>query len=349
VLVHLPGAFRAAQIFGAAYVTAPVNHQYAMELMAQAVERDISYRSRPVEETRFALEPTRVWVQSSLSCYPFDRIRMLPPAVMAFLENRKASEILLPPERISEPPASPRSPIAPPPKRLPLMMWREGDLQPLLAEFSPQLEGLQRLLDAEPAGEIRDPRILSAIFFYQLARGLMRPAFFDELTGLRNRHELDRLSPELLGLLERKKRNSPGDFFMAIDIDHFKKVNDTYGHPMGDIVLQKVAKRLFELTRKGDYVFRVGGEEFLIFLADSGDKGVPRVAQKIRREISELVIDVPELPKPLKVTVSIGVAQFRKDPGHPKTPIDRAMDEADEALYRAKERGRNKVVYYWKK
>jgi diguanylate cyclase (GGDEF)-like protein len=349
VLIHLPGAWRAAQIFGATYASAPLSHQYAMELLAQAVERDVSYRSRPDEETRQALEPTRAWTVASLSRYPFDRGRVLPPALASFLENRKASEILMPPEKLSEPPTSSRPPIAPPPKRVPLVMWREGDLQPLLSALAAQTEGLQRLLDAEPMGEIRDPKLLSAVYFYQLARGLMRPAFFDELTGLRNRHELERLIPELHAHLQRKKKNSPGDFFLGIDIDHFKRINDTYGHPVGDIVLQKVAKRLFELTRKGDYVFRVGGEEFLIFLADAGDKGVPRVAQKIRREIGELDIEVPELAKPLRVTVSIGVAQFRDDPARVKSAVDRSIEDADEALYLAKERGRNKVVYFWKK
>ncbi|HEX5035539.1 MAG TPA: GGDEF domain-containing protein [bacterium] len=351
MLVHLPGAYRATQIFGAAYVTAPVNQQYAMELMAQAVERDLSYRLRPDEETRFALEPTRVWVQSTLSRFPLAHIRALPKSVLAFLENRKASEILLPPQQAAEiSPSSSRPPLAPPPKRLPLIMWREGDLHPLLADFRPQIEGLQRLLDAAPAGDLSDPALLSAVYFYQLARRLMRTAFFDELTGLRNRHELERLTEaEFLPRLQRKKKNSPSDFFLAIDIDHFKKVNDTYGHPVGDIVLQKVAKRLFEVTRKGDYVFRVGGEEFLIFLAGAGDKGVPRVAQKIRREISELKIEVPELAKPLRVTVSIGVAHFREDPSSVKPPVDHSMDDADVALYRAKERGRNKVVYFWKK
>lgn len=349
MLVHLPGAFRAAQIFGAVYTSAPLGHQYAMELMAQAVERDISYRLRPEEETRLALEDTRLWIVSSLNRYALGHIRFLPPRVAEFLSNRKASEILRPPALISEPPNSSRPPIAPPPKRVPLILWREPEAQPLLAEWAGQVEGLQRLLDQEPAGEIADPRLRSAIYFYQTARASLRLAYFDELTGLRNRHELDRLTPELYIHLERKKKNSPGDYFLVVDIDHFKKVNDTYGHPVGDIVLQKVAKRLFELTRKGDYVFRVGGEEFLIYLADAGEKGVPRVAQKIRREISELEIPVSSLPKPLRVTVSIGAAHFRFDPSDPRPPLARSQEEADEALYRAKEKGRNRVVYFWKR
>jgi diguanylate cyclase (GGDEF)-like protein len=357
MLVHLPGAFRAAQIFGAAYVTAPLGHQYAMELMAQAVERDVSCRSRPVEEIRSALEDSMAWALSAQSRYSLDKIRLLPPVVSNFLQNRKASEILIPPTRISDAPISLRSPVVPPPpSRLPLVMWKEAELKPLLAQWPGMVAGLQKLLDQEPPGEIRDPKLLSLIYFYQMADALMRPAFFDELTGLRNLRELDRLSDELNNNLLRKNKNSPGDFFLAVDIDHFKRINDNHGHAAGNIVLQKVAKRLFELTRKGDYAFRTGGEEFLVTLANAGDKGVPKVAQKIRREISVLDIPIPGLARPLRVTVSVGVARFRllsekdlSDPVLPKSPIPRSMEEADQALYEAKENGRNRVRYYWKK
>lgn len=284
MLVHLPGAFRAAQIFGAAYETAPLGHQYAMELMAQAVERDISCRHRPVEETRLALESSRLWVASALSRHSFENLRLLPPGVSNFLQNRKASEILPPPAVIS------------------------------------------------------DSRLLSAVCFYQMAQASMRLAYFDELTGLRNRHELERLTPQFEAELLRKRKNTPGDFFLMVDIDFFKKVNDTYGHAAGD------------------YFFRQGGEEFLAFLSNVGDKGIAKLAQKIRRQISDLEIPIPGEANPLKVTVSIGVARFRvlshKDleaPGLPKTPVARAIEEADEALYAAKERGRNRVVYHWKK
>ncbi len=360
MLIHLPGAYRATQIFGSVYDIAPLSQRYAMELMALAVDRDVSYQSRPVEEIRESLEPSRRWVASALQRYRFDSTRWLPQLVLRFLEDRKASEILMPPALISEPPISPRVSLIQPPPRLPLIMWREAELQPLLSQWSGQLAGLQRFLDQEPPGEILDPKLQGLVYFYQTAEALMRLAFFDELTGLRNRRELGRLyTDELHGNLLRKRQNSPGDFFLGIDIDHFKKINDAHGHAIGDIVLQKVAKRLFELTRKGDYVFRVGGEEFLIYLVNVGDKGVPRVAQKIRSEISKLEISVPGLAKPIRVTISIGVSRFRllsekelRDPDFvkiPPTPLARLQEEADRALYRAKEKGRNRVVYYWKK
>lgn len=355
MLVHLPGAYRAAQIFGAAYQAAPLGHQYALELIAQAVERDISYRNRPVEETRLALEASRLWVISALNRHPFERLHLLPTAVSNFLQNRKASEILIPPALISEPPSS-RPPIAPPPKRVPLVMWREPEAQPLLTEWGAQVSGLQKLIDAQPAGDIQDPALLSAIYFYQMGRAAMRLAYFDELTGLRNRHELERLTPQFEAELLRKRKNTPGDFFLMIDIDFFKKINDTYGHAAGDIVLQKVAKTLFQGFRSGDFFFRQGGEEFLAFLSNVGEKGIARLAQKIRRQIEELEIFIPGEEKPLKVTVSIGVARFRvlsakdlESPNLPKTPVARGIEESDEALYVAKERGRNRVVYYWKK
>jgi diguanylate cyclase (GGDEF)-like protein len=140
-----------------------------------------------------------------------------------------------------------------------------------------------------------------------------------------------------------------------VDIDHFKNVNDTHGHPVGDVVLQKVAKALFRV-REGDYVFRLGGEEFLLFMANIGERGIARVAQRIRRTISEMEISAPALEAPLRVTVSIGVTRFRTltraelaMPDLPKTPVARAIEESDQALYRAKNRGRNRVVYFWKK
>jgi diguanylate cyclase (GGDEF)-like protein len=269
------------------------------------------------------------------------------------LENRRASEILAPPAHVTEPPVSPRPSIQKPP-RLPLVSWREKDLQPLLADWNAQVAGLQRLMDLQPPGEIQDPELLSAAYFYDVARGALRLAYFDELTGLRNRHELERLTPILEANLRRKRKNAPADYFLMADIDHFKNVNDTHGHPVGDVVLQKVAKALFKV-REGDYVFRLGGEEFLLFLANIGEKGIARVAQRIRREISELEIPVPGLEKPLRVTVSVGVTRFRvlsradlSAPDLPRIPVERAIEESDRALYTAKKRGRNRVVYYWK-
>ncbi|HSA58980.1 MAG TPA: GGDEF domain-containing protein [bacterium] len=354
MLVHLPGAFRAAQIFGAVYDVAPLSQRYAMELMALAVDRDVSYRHKELEDLRRDLEPSRQWIRDTLGRVPWDFGRWLPQPVRLFLENRRASEILVPPARITEPPVSPRTPIQQP-TRLPLVSWREKDLQPLLGEWNAQVAGLQRLMDLQPPGEIRDPELLSAAYFYDVARGALRLAYFDELTGLRNRHELERLTPILEANLQRKRKNAPADYFLMVDIDHFKNVNDTHGHPVGDIVLQKIAKALFHV-REGDYVFRLGGEEFLLFMANVGERGIGRVAQRIRRQISELKISAPGLEEPLRVTVSIGVTRFRvlslsdlSVPDLPKTPVSRAIEETDQALYRAKKRGRNRVVYYWKK
>lgn len=139
-------------------------------------------------------------------------------------------------------------------------------------------------------------------------------------------------------LLTRCIRDSrpeqPGALFI-LDIDHFKAVNDTWGHPAGDVVLQNVARIIQNSLRKGDHTGRLGGEEFAVLLPSaSGDEAL-MLAERIRRQLEEAIIETPEAS--IAVTISIGVALLY---GH---SIDSVQEAADKALYQAKHNGRNQV------
>ena len=125
---------------------------------------------------------------------------------------------------------------------------------------------------------------------------------------------------------------------LALDIDHFKRINDGYGHEAGDRVLQQLAALLVNNSRAGDYLFRLGGEEFLMLLVDTGLNGARRAAEKLRASVEREVFRLPQ-EQTLSVTMSIGLACFD---GHPD--YQQMMRRADEALYKAKEGGRNQVV-----
>jgi diguanylate cyclase (GGDEF)-like protein len=157
----------------------------------------------------------------------------------------------------------------------------------------------------------------------------------DGLTGLLNHRTFQQRFAELL---ERAQRHAGKAAVLLCDIDHFKGVNDTYGHPIGDEVLRRVAKVLQEVPRKIDVPARYGGEEFVVLLDNVDVAQARAVAERIRIEISKLVVDTDK--GPLSVTESIGVAAFPDDGRDRATLIERA----DLALYHAKHTGRNRVV-----
>ena len=159
----------------------------------------------------------------------------------------------------------------------------------------------------------------------------------DGLTGLTNH----RAFQERFGdLLERAARHGHKAAVLLCDVDHFKKVNDNYGHPIGDEVLRRVAKVLQDVARKIDITARYGGEEFAVVL-DNADLAQARsVAERMRQEIAKMVVETEK--GPLRITESIGVAAFPEDGRDRATLIERA----DLALYHAKHSGRNQVVTY---
>lgn len=152
----------------------------------------------------------------------------------------------------------------------------------------------------------------------------------DHLTGLFNRRVWDRYTASL-GEDDRTYN------ILALDIDHFKHVNDTYGHVNGDLVLQQFADILKVETRAHDTVARIGGEEFVILMYDLTPEKVDKVANRIRELVATETFYLNDFP-PIQITTSVGVANGTA------LPIKQMVDLADSALYQAKNEGRNQVV-----
>lgn len=154
----------------------------------------------------------------------------------------------------------------------------------------------------------------------------------DKLTGIFNRRKLD----EILHLeIEKTKRYDQTLSIILIDIDHFKRVNDTYGHQTGDEVLKSVSKVLQTNIRKIDFLGRFGGEEFLIICPQTGKEGAMSLAEDMRKRIAEY-----EFPTVKNVTISLGVTTYKDDDNE-----DSLIKRCDAALYQAKGDGRNKAIY----
>jgi len=158
----------------------------------------------------------------------------------------------------------------------------------------------------------------------------------DGLTGLANRRRLDaELTRELLS----HDRHHRSFSVLMLDVDKFKVLNDTYGHPSGDAVLRQMAKLLGDCTRRGDTVARFGGEEFLLILPETPAAGALHLAENIRATVEETVFKIED-GKEVRVTVSIGMARF---PDHGKS-AEALIAAADGALYRSKQSGRNRIT-----
>ena len=159
----------------------------------------------------------------------------------------------------------------------------------------------------------------------------------DGLTGLYNRRYWQERFEELYKL--SKRRNKPSTAMM-LDIDHFKRVNDTYGHQAGDKVIKMLAALIKRCVRETDLAGRYGGEEFAIILTDSTLENATRVAERIRG-LAEL-LEVEHDGQTITFTVSLGLAQFEQSLDSPMV----WLEQADQALYRAKESGRNQYCVH---
>jgi two-component system, cell cycle response regulator len=160
-------------------------------------------------------------------------------------------------------------------------------------------------------------------------------ATHDALTGLLNRRAI---FEELGRELARSRRASEHFSVVMCDVDHFKRVNDTYGHGGGDAVLRALPRLISSELREYDRLGRYGGEEFLVLLANCQAHEAVRVAERVRARIERSKVEVGELQ--LQITMSFGVAGSDQGPGG----IEGIVAAADAALYRAKNRGRNRAL-----
>lgn len=157
----------------------------------------------------------------------------------------------------------------------------------------------------------------------------------DALTGLYNRRHIMEVLASLKGAAEKQGRY--GFCVCYLDLDHFKPINDTYGHGVGDEVLRRFARQLQDTLRGSDYTARLGGEEFILVLSGGELERAQQVCDRLRERLE--CTSFNDLHPGLAVTVSIGVASF-----HPGESIDQTLTRADHCLYQAKTEGRNRVV-----
>jgi diguanylate cyclase (GGDEF)-like protein len=150
----------------------------------------------------------------------------------------------------------------------------------------------------------------------------------DHLTGLANR-------AAFLAAAEQRQAQAPGRI-LIVDLDHFKAINDTHGHAVGDRVLQGIARTLLDFARQDDLVGRIGGEEFAVFLAHADDQAATTRANAIRAGIEQVTI-ADHNGNAITITASIGISN------HHNTALPDALQAADLAMYRAKHAGRNRV------
>jgi diguanylate cyclase (GGDEF)-like protein len=158
----------------------------------------------------------------------------------------------------------------------------------------------------------------------------------DALTGIPNRRQMDEQLEVAIDNATNVLR-SPACLALA-DLDHFKRINDTYGHGIGDEVLKAFSQLLITSMRDTDRIYRYGGEEFLIFMPGVDLEQAERVLDRLREKISRYPLHVDGLPTPLNITVSFGIAQVMGN-----EPLRNLTRRADEALYQAKSAGRNRV------
>ena len=158
----------------------------------------------------------------------------------------------------------------------------------------------------------------------------------DELTGLPNRRDMNETIANEIG---RSQRTNKPFCFIFIDIDHFKNINDTYGHACGDVILKSVAHTIRGLLRKYDVFARYGGEEFLTLLPETDLEGARIVAERFRKQIERMTVRYADFT--IKITITLGVSKFDHRLG-----ADRSIQMADKALYQGKEGGRNRVIVW---
>jgi len=218
------------------------------------------------------------------------------------------------------------------PEQLKTLVHRAVRSQEVVREnlrLQQELQNLQARMDAMV--EQRTARLVEEnVVLRQMAER-------DALTGLFNARALQRRLQEEQ---ERVHRYGEVVSLVMIDLDHFKEVNDTWGHLAGDAVLREVASVLRRTVRQGDFVGRYGGEEFLVIAAGTPEEGAVQLAERLRRAVEALSIAV-EPDVNIRRTISLGVATGRRGE---EVSLQEVLRRADECLYRAKREGRNRVL-----
>lgn len=237
---------------------------------------------------------------------------------------------------------------------LPQLLHEPGASQQLMAALDRygQVDGMEALIGAKnPRWSSLSARLIEVdgklahlLWCFdisthkQLESQLRELATRDSLTGMLNRRAfLERGT----ALLDHCRRHAKPCTVLMIDIDHFKRINDRYGHQTGDDSLRACATSIANVLREADILGRLGGEEFAALLPHSSTESAWSVAERIRDAIAKLQI-LSIASEPLKITVSIGMAEMT----HRDAGIDTILAWADQALYRAKASGRNKVLAY---
>ena len=169
-----------------------------------------------------------------------------------------------------------------------------------------------------------------------LRRQFEQAALSDALTGFRNRRWLDQTLPRLI---QRHLHGAEPLCIAIMDIDHFKRVNDTFGHPTGDAVLVRVGRLVRGNLRPTDFAARIGGEEFALIFPQTSLPGAIRAAERLREAIASAPFEYDGHPLP-QVTVSLGLAALEQTANS-----QQLLARADEALYRAKRSGRNRTLW----
>jgi diguanylate cyclase (GGDEF)-like protein len=181
-----------------------------------------------------------------------------------------------------------------------------------------------------------------SIFLYHKLETFNRQALevmahTDVLTGLNNRRYFERLASQAIS---EAQQNNEETYLLIFDVDHFKTINDTYGHDVGDEVLKKISEVCKKVLRRSDLFARFGGEEFIVLLSNTDKSNVHRIAERLRLQIENSPLHVNG-NTPIQFTISIGVTTL----GEAQNDLNAAIKQADNALYKAKFSGRNKVIF----
>ena len=233
------------------------------------------------------------------------------------------------------------------------MFWNELNIAPVMDEKGEvtHLVGVQhdvtalkenemRLLEAQEALQRLNAELEARVAertseLARLNEQLMELAITDALTGIANRRHF--MAAAELELARATRYDTPISLLM-LDLDHFKRVNDTYGHQVGDTVLKAMAGGVSEVLRPSDTMGRIGGEEFAVILPETDLVGATALAERIRAKVAQLRIPVGT--QWISITVSLGVHQIAVA----SESVDNALNKADMNMYKAKEDGRNRVV-----